>query len=68
MSVRVLGADETSRQLEVGADQTQDFRLYVTLPRDAVDAPSEALTFIVTDNETGEQAQTRSAFQTGETR
>jgi cytochrome c oxidase accessory protein FixG len=68
MSVRVLGADETSRQLEVGADQTQDFRLYVTLPRDAVDAPSEPLTFIVTDNETGEQAQTRSAFQTGESR
>ena len=68
MAVRVLGADETSRQLEVGADQTQDFRVFVTLPRDAVDAPSEPLTFIVTDTETGDQAQTRSAFQTGEIR
>lgn len=68
MTVRVLGADETSRQLAVGADQTQDFRVYVTLPRDAVDAPSEPLSFIVTDVETGETAQTRSAFQTGEIR
>jgi len=68
MEVRVLGADETSRQLEVGADQTQDFRVFVTLPRDAVDAPSEPLSFIVTDVETGETAQTRSAFQTGEIR
>ena len=68
MEVRVLGADETSRQLEVGADQTQDFRVFVTLPRDAVDAPSEPLSFIVTDVESGETAQTRSAFQTGEIR
>jgi len=68
MAIRVLGADETSRQLEVGADQTQDFRVFVTLPRDAVDAPSEPLTFIVTDTETGDKAQTRSAFQTGEIR
>jgi cytochrome c oxidase accessory protein FixG len=68
MEVRVLGADETSRQLEVGADQTQDFRVFVTLPRDAVDAPSEPLSFIVTDVETGDTAQTRSAFQTGEIR
>ena len=68
MQLRVLGADETSRQLEVGPDQTQDFRVFVTLPRDAVDAPSEPLSFFVTDMETGETAQTRSAFQTGEIR
>jgi len=68
MSVRVLGADETSRQLEVGPDQTQDFRLYVTLPAEAVDAPSEPLSFIVVDNVNGEEARTRSAFQTGEMR
>jgi len=68
MVLRVLGADETSRQLVVGPDQTQDFRMYVTLPRDAVDAPAEPLSFIVVDEVSGETARTRSAFQTGEMR
>ncbi len=64
--VRVLGAD--GLQLEVGPDQTRDFRIFLALPRDAVDAPSETIAFLVTDPATGETARTASAFQTGELR
>jgi hypothetical protein len=38
------------------------------LPRQAVDAPSEEIAFVVTDPVTGETARTASAFQTGEMR
>ena len=64
--VRVLGAD--GLQLEVGPDQTRDFRIFLALPREAVDAPSETIAFLVTDPVTGETARTASAFQTGELR
>ena len=66
LSARVLGADEGGALvLTVGADQTQDFRLYMTLPREAVDGPAETFTFVVTDPETGESARTRSVLRTG---
>lgn len=65
-AMRVLGADASA--LEVGPDQTRDFRIFLALPREAVDAPSEMIAFVVTDPVTGETARTASAFQTGDMR
>ncbi len=66
MQVRVLGAAaDTPMRLPVGADQTQDFILYLTLPADAIDSQREEFVFRVTDPVTGETATTRSVLVTG---
>ena len=51
--------------LPVGPDETRDYLLYLTLPAEAIDGPSEALTFLVTDPVTGETAESVSVFRTG---
>ncbi|MFT6662281.1 MAG: hypothetical protein ACJA0K_002283, partial [Maricaulis maris] len=50
---------------EVGADTTQDFVIYLTLPGEAIDGPREDFQFRVTDPSTGETATTRSVLITG---
>jgi cytochrome c oxidase accessory protein FixG len=67
IEMRVLGVEDGDR-LTVRRDRTQDFRIFLSLPAGAVDSPSEPITFIVTDPETGETARTRSTLQTGATR
>ncbi|WP_417486993.1 cytochrome c oxidase accessory protein CcoG [Maricaulis sp.] len=63
---RVLGAPaDAPGQLSVGADTTQDFVIYLTLPRAEIDGPREEFRFRVTDPETGESASTRSVLITG---
>jgi hypothetical protein len=64
--VRVLGAAaERPMQLDIEADRTRDFTLYLTLPERAIDGPREAITFRVTDPVTGETATTPSVLVTG---
>ena len=64
--VRVLGAAaERPMQLDIEADRTRDFTLYLTLPERAIDGPREAITFRVTDPATGETATTPSVLVTG---
>ena len=65
-TMRVLGAD--AEALAVGPDETRDYRIFLNLPREAVDAASEPIAFVVTDPVTGEVAETPSVFQTGEMR
>ncbi len=67
LELRVLGRDDPSR-LPVGADRAEDVRLFLTLPAAAIDGPSEAVTFVVTNPETGESARTDNVFQTGDPR
>jgi cytochrome c oxidase accessory protein FixG len=63
---RVLGAPaDAPGRLEVGADTTQDFVIYLTLPGEAIDGPREDFQFRVTDPSTGETATTRSVLITG---
>jgi cytochrome c oxidase accessory protein FixG len=64
--MRVLGAEASA--LAVGPDETRDYRIFLTLPREAVDAASEPITFRVSDGITGDVAETPSVFQTGEMR
>ncbi|MEO1039095.1 MAG: cytochrome c oxidase accessory protein CcoG [Pseudomonadota bacterium] len=66
LQLRVLGLGDGDNQLHVGPDQTHDFRLFLTLPREAIDGPAEPLTFIVTDPVSGETARTASSLQTGQ--
>ena len=64
--VRVLGAsDEHPMHLNIEADRTRDFVIYLTLPPGAVDVPREDIMFRVLDPATGESAQTRSVLVTG---
>ncbi len=63
--LRVLGREEGARTLSVGPDQTRDFRLFLTLPPDAIDGPAEPLTFVVVDPASGETARSPSTFRTG---
>lgn len=65
-TMRVLGAE--AEALAVGPDETRDYRIFLNLPRAAVDAASEPIAFVVTDAVTGEVAETPSVFQTGEMR
>jgi cytochrome c oxidase accessory protein FixG len=51
--------------LPVGPDETRDFLLYLTLPAEAIDGPSESLTFVVTDPVSGATAESASVFRTG---
>ena len=68
MRMRIIGAaDQTPTQITAGPDMTQDYRIFLSLPEDGVDGPSEPVTFIVTDLETGETAETDAVFQTGDT-
>ncbi|MCR9128998.1 MAG: cytochrome c oxidase accessory protein CcoG [Alphaproteobacteria bacterium] len=68
MRLRVLGNQDGDLTLTLAPDATNDFRLYLSLPPEGVDAASEPIAFIVTDVETGETARTDSVFQTGEMR
>ncbi len=64
--VRVIGArDDAPMRLSVGADQTQDFMIYLTLPADAIDSDRERLVFRVIDPVSGEDAITPTVFVTG---
>ena len=65
MQMRILGLSEGENTVQAFSNQPEDFRIYIQLPKDSIDGPSEALAFIVTDTTTGETARTRSAFQTG---
>ncbi|XBQ17064.1 MAG: cytochrome c oxidase accessory protein CcoG [Oceanicaulis sp.] len=67
MRMRVIGATEAApTRLAVPADTTQDFRIFLSLPPEAVDRASEDVTFVVTDPATGETARTEAVFITGE--
>lgn len=66
IQVRVLGAPEGDpMRLDIDADRTRDFVLYLTLPADAIDGPREELRFRVTDRSTGETATTPTMIITG---
>ena len=66
LQLRVLGLPEGAEPiLDVGPDQTRDFRLFVILPPDAIDGPSETLAFVVTDPISNETARTASTLRTG---
>lgn len=65
MQVRVLGTPDGSMTLPVDADETSDFRIFLTLPPEAVDRASEDITFVVEHPQTGETARTAAVFQTG---
>lgn len=65
-TMRVLGSEAGA--LTVGPDETKDFRIFLSLPRSAVDAPSEDIAFVVTDAISEDVAETPSVFQTGEAR
>lgn len=62
--VRVLG-EETGETLTVDADETRDFRVFLTLPPGAIDSTSEPVTFVVEDPASGERAETQTVFQAG---
>ncbi len=64
MSMRVLGTQAES--LSVGPDATRAYRIFLTLPREAITAPWVPVTFVVIDAETGEVAETPSVLRTGE--
>jgi hypothetical protein len=69
MRMRIIGAaEDTPTEVTVGPDMTQDYRIFLSLPEEGVDGPSEPVTFTVTDLETGEIAETEAVFQTGDTR
>jgi Polyferredoxin len=68
MRLRVLGNGDGDLTLTLLPDAPTDFRLYLSLPPEGVDAASEPIAFIVTDVETSETARTDSVFQTGEMR
>jgi len=69
MSMRIIGAqDGAPTTVTVGPDMTQDYRIFLSLPPDGVDSPSEPVTFVVIDLETGETARTEAVFQTGDPR
>jgi len=66
IGVRILGApDLMPGQIEIGPDRSQDYVVYLTLPDDAIDGPREEITFVVTDQETGETARSPSVLITG---
>ena len=66
IQVRVLGAPEDDpMRLDIDADRTRDFVLYLTLPADAIEGPREELRFRVTDRSTGETATTPTMIITG---
>jgi polyferredoxin len=68
MRLRILGVPEGETTLTLMPDAPTDFRIFLSLPPEAVDAASEPIAFVVTDPETGESARTDSVFQTGEMR
>ncbi|MCW5723990.1 MAG: cytochrome c oxidase accessory protein CcoG [Maricaulaceae bacterium] len=67
IAIRVLAAREDAPlTLAAPPDRTTDFRVYLTLPREAAAAAhSFPLTFQVRDLETGETARAAATFQTG---
>lgn len=67
MQMRIVGAAEDApRTVTVGPDMTQDFRIFLTLPPEAVDRASEPVVFTVSDPATGETARSDTVFQTGD--
>ena len=68
LRLRILGVPDGETTLTLAPDAPTDFRIYLSLPPEAVDAASEPIAFVVTDPETGESARTDSMFQTGEMR
>ncbi|TGY90584.1 cytochrome c oxidase accessory protein CcoG [Marinicauda algicola] len=62
--VRVLGTPQASMMLPVDADETRDFRLFLTLPPEAIDRASEDITFVVEHPGTGETARAPAVFRT----
>lgn len=67
LSVSVVGAPDAGPEPEftVGPDQVGRFRVYVTLPREALTAASLPLTFTVSETATQTEAVNPTMFQTG---
>ena len=68
LQMRILGAADTPDRIVAGGDTTTDVRIFFSLPADAIDEPSERLTFVVEDLQSGERAETRTVLQTGQMR
>ena len=64
LASRVLGV-EAGAPLLVASDRTESFRVFLTIPESAASGPSLAITFAITDLDTGERASSPSVFQTG---
>ncbi|MEE2565074.1 cytochrome c oxidase accessory protein CcoG [Hyphobacterium marinum] len=68
VAARLLnGGEGTGITLPVGPDMTRDFRLFLTLPADAIDDHLETFTFRI-EAASGESASARAVMQTGAAR
>lgn len=65
IEMRIIGHEGEGLTLPVEPDRTRNFKVFLALPPEAIDGPSESFTFVVRDPETGETATTRSVLLTG---